>query len=839
MEIYGLLKEGTKLVLQLYQPASPQEISQTEKALQEIQRSDTGWHMADVLLGSEDANVRFFGALTFTVKINCDWESLKEGEVEQLLHQLVTWLTLRVKSNETPLVVKKLCTALVAYFLRSSASWQRCLLHLICSLSEEECVNYELMMSQHYELATRVVTSLGAPQLLAAMWFATTLVQEVGRTSLENRLTSVRQRLRVHTNLDDFVQLMRTVMTLPKAESNPTLVEESIKCFQVWAIYSYGAWPDRSGQLGTLIPYMAPPLWDLDFFEVAADCWTDLLEVYGQLFPSESMEHLETFLKSPNAQDLLHLIVKGEYDPDAMAYSRLLLTYGEVKMADLARQSNSASGMILLESLIQLLGYEGFAGAEDDVCTPAMEFWQAYTEFLVDEVGTTDDQLEPWMDSARQYLVRVLERCWIKIRIPTEEIYAQWTSEAKGDFMAFRTDVVDLLQSAFALLGSSILSNFAQLALDALQKQEWLQLEATLFCLNALAESVSDEDTADATLSTLFASEIFVAITNGVTNIPSKTQQTAVNLIISFSSFFERHSQFLLPMLNFLFVAVRTPAIAVVAGKAILSTADSARKSLVTEIDAFLEQFDELLTSGALEPVSQRRIFGATAAVIQAIPSEQQKLWSLSRILAFVGREVEQCVECAVHQAPVQAEEKGLRVLDCLVSIGKYLQEPDDSPIDLESKPVRQDELYLETKWTPSQQRVVEYMFKVQGALGTDNGDVTEAICQIFRTGFRESFPGPFVFSPMVIEDFIAETQVALYQIVERYGPQVTQAVIRNIAGEAVRSELENWANPLRQMVSTQVRSKQWIKEALFSNSLPSSKVGDAEKRYFLDQVMQ
>lgn len=29
--------------------------------------------MADVLLASEDPNVRFFGALTFTVKINCNW----------------------------------------------------------------------------------------------------------------------------------------------------------------------------------------------------------------------------------------------------------------------------------------------------------------------------------------------------------------------------------------------------------------------------------------------------------------------------------------------------------------------------------------------------------------------------------------------------------------------------------------------------------------------------------------------------------------------------------------------------------------------------------------------
>lgn len=62
-----------QLVLQLYQPASPYEISQTERTLQELQRANSGWLMADALLGSEDTSVRFFGALTFTVKINCDW----------------------------------------------------------------------------------------------------------------------------------------------------------------------------------------------------------------------------------------------------------------------------------------------------------------------------------------------------------------------------------------------------------------------------------------------------------------------------------------------------------------------------------------------------------------------------------------------------------------------------------------------------------------------------------------------------------------------------------------------------------------------------------------------
>jgi len=47
-------------------------ITEVNDQLQQLQLSAEGWQLADALLGSEDANVRFFAALTFTVKLNND-----------------------------------------------------------------------------------------------------------------------------------------------------------------------------------------------------------------------------------------------------------------------------------------------------------------------------------------------------------------------------------------------------------------------------------------------------------------------------------------------------------------------------------------------------------------------------------------------------------------------------------------------------------------------------------------------------------------------------------------------------------------------------------------------
>src|SRR5205814_299355 len=64
---------GVELIKRLYQPGHPQHLYKIQEALHRLQRSPEGWQLADALLRSDDEKVRFFGALTFTVKLNSDW----------------------------------------------------------------------------------------------------------------------------------------------------------------------------------------------------------------------------------------------------------------------------------------------------------------------------------------------------------------------------------------------------------------------------------------------------------------------------------------------------------------------------------------------------------------------------------------------------------------------------------------------------------------------------------------------------------------------------------------------------------------------------------------------
>ncbi|KAM3417175.1 hypothetical protein BST61_g5436 [Cercospora zeina] len=82
--------------------------------------------------------------------------------------------------------------------------------------------------------------------------------------------------------------------------------------------------------------------------------------------------------------------------------------------------------------------------------------------------------------------------------------------------------------------------------------------------------------------------------------------------------------------------------------------------------------------------------------------------------------------------------------------------------------------------------------------------------------------------------------QTRLGQVVAAYGPMLAQALTNQISGRGQRSELEQLCEPLKALISTQPRSKQWIETALANSAaLPpvSEGLSDADKSRFVAQL--
>jgi hypothetical protein len=96
------------------------------EVIHELQKSDSAWDLADRLLKNDDQNVRFFGALTLTVKINTDWRKLSEStesEKDAILRGLLNALVQAVDRNESRLVTQKLCSSLVKFLSWPIYDW--------------------------------------------------------------------------------------------------------------------------------------------------------------------------------------------------------------------------------------------------------------------------------------------------------------------------------------------------------------------------------------------------------------------------------------------------------------------------------------------------------------------------------------------------------------------------------------------------------------------------------------------------------------------------------------------------------------------------------------------
>ena len=520
-------------------------------------------------------------------------------------------------------------------------------------------------------------------------------------------------------------------------------------------MYAHRVWIGRAIQLDQLRKPTSLALQDLAvdvLFEVTAEFFTDVLANFGAFFTTEDYASLAAFLSSILARDHIESLKAGDFSSDALMFAKLLFAYGDASAQDLAKNIEDPGTKQIMQHLLGLLSCDAYPGAEDEVCSLCLEFWMTFTEFLIDSIFTAGNEIPSWMNSAKLYIPQVIKACWIKIQMPRHAVFSTWNSDMRDAFREFRSDVKDLLQSSYTLLGIAIFEEFTKLAIEALSVLAWLELEATLFCLNALSDYAADEDLVDDILSKLFGSSLFESM-EAIIPVPTVTRQMAVTLISNYTAFFERHTEYLPAMLNFLFGSLKVPTLANVVARAICSSCWACRKQLVMDIDAFLQQYESLLDWENFEAGIKEKIIGGIAAIMQALPSDEQKVQKLNVLLHFVERDVQKSTKHMQHGEDDKAYNYGICALRCLVSMGKAFQVPDDVVIDLDAQ---NPPLFL---WAQGERGLIQakitHIMDVITGLFKNDSQVIEAACQVLRTGFKETAPGPFVFTPSVTENFV------------------------------------------------------------------------------------
>ena len=244
--------------------------------------------------------------------------------------------------------------------------------------------------------------------------------------------------------------------------------------------------------LRTLTHLAIQALYHEDLYDVTVGLFTEVMANFSTFLTAFDFLDLTDFIVSTRAQDILSGLKEGNDDAESLSFARLLIAYGNASIASLAEEPEDPQISQILGQLVDLLRCEGYAGVEEEVSGLALEFWMTFTEHLIEVFFDPHKEKPVWMDSAQQRIVEVIEACWVKIQWPPEELMVSWDSDARAGFTGFRADVGDQLRASCTLLGFGIYDKFGEVALESLRGQNWLHLEATLFCFNALADSISD-----------------------------------------------------------------------------------------------------------------------------------------------------------------------------------------------------------------------------------------------------------------------------------------------------------------------------------------------------------
>ncbi|KAK9711022.1 hypothetical protein K7432_008070 [Basidiobolus ranarum] len=335
--------------------------------LHNLQKEPNGWQLASVLLENSSSQNQFFGAHTFQIKISRDWNTLPEGQVEQLRDEIIKWIV--EFSNGPNLVLTKLCLALTTYALRTVPdTW----------------TNFIPATLQALEVESKKPHGRPVNTENAFLEILTLIPEELNRADLiGSKRSQFNQEL-----LDSIPLVLNTVGTFLSNDSRTDIAYEllrqkSLRCLQSWIQYGI---PSES--LGSIFNRVLILLQRESTFEAATEVLIELLTRQGNSqYGNTLSESFFQCITSPWMKSMVDTCIRGKYlditvvclvwlieqsyvesnEDVAANLARLLTTYGEEFTEYIVQHLEKPDTSIYLEMMIGFIGFPGYFAEDQEI----------------------------------------------------------------------------------------------------------------------------------------------------------------------------------------------------------------------------------------------------------------------------------------------------------------------------------------------------------------------------------------------------------------------------------------------------------------------------------------
>ncbi|EAW12818.1 putative importin 13 [Aspergillus clavatus NRRL 1] len=744
-DVQHILDEARALVTQLYDPenaGNPTKIKLIQERLQLLQKGPEAWLIANDLLSASSTDMRFFGALTFTVKINLDWQKLSQHDAQELLGRLIDHYVILVNSGERPLVIRKLATTLATIFLKPSAPWIRALWTLAASLAGGKYVSEEHFHSA--DLLEAVLPAMSQTQIVALLYFCNILAEDMNKWSPELRQPDDTKR--ASANIPDAFGIVEFILRhfllqepSQNASYDPTPGIEAINAYHLTSTTNH------------VIQCLRVP----SLSRTAAQVVVELIDWKENIFGPDHLDSILEYITSHLGTAHVTSLLEGDFEDENMTFLELILAFSTLKQREMLAKPMDPHYNQVLTMLHALFKAPGYAAVDDPASPLLIEWWTEVADDVQEILFDSEDK--SIVESAKQNLARAALDCFEKLKYPSPEELRDWSEDDRGEFGAFRRDVCDFLLAIYPILGVELIHLYQEQSSISLNHQDWRTFEAAVFCIAQLSEAVDGNQHADECLNAVFFSDDFDCLCRGEGMlIPDKARQTLVDMLGKYKSYFERTHALLPLVLTFLFASLEVLSCAPAASRSISYLCKSCRNALTSELPAFLDQFDQFRYKATATATTMEKVLEGIAAIIQALPTDDAKAQFLERILTYFHQQADLARDEAKRQMEEAAYSRALLVLRCIASIGKGLRT--DGEIILDSNDGSNGISHSLSFWSTgpgavSQSLIVQIMDLLITEVPRDASTI-EAACDILKAGYTEK-SGPYVFPPTVTVSFV------------------------------------------------------------------------------------
>jgi hypothetical protein len=409
----------------------------------------------------------------------------------------------------------------------------------------------------------------------------------------------------------------------------------------------------------------------------------------------------------------------------------------------------------------ELLQTPGYPEVDEQVSSQALEFWNQlieYIEELIQEYGQENTQeyaqVYDTIEYGKGHTLNMVRHICIKVKSPTpQEWQDNLDDDQKKAFRDFRVDCKDTLQSGYRILGNPLFEMFAAMCLEHNSTQNWFQLESALFCLTAIGPT---DESNDQFLKTLF--QMILETLVSTPGVEQRTLRTATDLIGVSTPFFRRNTNLLPLALNFLFTCLQDTSKPDDAARAIHHLCDTCRRQLVPELPTVLQQYDTFISKPTATQFAIEKLSGAVSFLLQSLPDLEATIIGTRKLLEYVTQGINQAKHLVTTGQIEEGRELARISMHCLSSIANALRAPTDVPIEIDGATTPLNETVL-VELRKFQSSVFEIFATVLNVL-SDDSEIIEEICSVFKSGFTESVNFPFHFAPDIVYQFFSITQI-------------------------------------------------------------------------------